>query len=283
MATFTSYTPEENFRRVKRQKSLRFVVVEGVDDVPIYDSFLNVMTNNEVDFDIFHAEGKVKIKNFLTENNNANIACIVDKDFHDIELEDNRLIELDRYSIENYFICEDVISASLQFVLKCTFTQAKGVFSLEQFTNELSATLEDFLKSIFYYQTYLVPNMTEEASISWSDKFICKDRDWHVCQVHIRSVIDELIPDNVTKREIDDYFTANFNSSGSITHDFPGKMLKTSLQRYIKNSILDINPAIKGKFGNIEIMKEALASVMYRSPSLKAVLEPVVLFLTMER
>ncbi|MGJ8682853.1 DUF4435 domain-containing protein [Paraglaciecola sp.] len=277
MSSIRKYTPEENFRRIKRQKLLSFVVVEGSDDVPIYDSFLSIALA-DADFDVIHSGGKGPIRDFLREFETNNSIFIVDKDFNDMGIEDDRLVGLSRYSIENYFICEDVISRSLQFVLKCRFQDAKQAFSLEDFSREVANSTETLIKVLFYYQRYMTNHRREDVTETWSDAFLCEQNNWTLCREKIEELIANLLPADVTEQDVEEFYEANFESTGDLTHDFPGKLLKHSLQRYIRQKLLEINPTLGGKFNNVEIMVEALAAVIYQSDDLATVLQPVVQF-----
>lgn len=277
MPSIRKYTPEENFRRIKRQKLLSFVVVEGSDDVPIYDSFLSIAAP-ESNFDVIHSGGKGPIRDFLLEFQTSNSIFIIDKDFNDMGIEDDRLVSLTRYSIENYFICEDVISRSLQFVLKCRFQDAKQAFSLNEFSREVADAINKLIKALFYYQRYMTQHRREEVIEAWSDAFLCEQNNWTLCREKIDRLIANLIPADVTEQDMDDYYKANFESTGELTHDFPGKLLKHSLQRYIRQKLIDINPTLSGKFNNVEGMVETLASVIHQSGDLANVLQPVIQF-----
>lgn len=104
MSGMPRYNCDENFRRIKRQKTLKFVVVEGVDDVPIYESVLSYLSKDGVEYDVIHSEGKKNIKKFHDENPSLkNCIYIADKDFDDTRLPMDNVVFLNRYSIENYF------------------------------------------------------------------------------------------------------------------------------------------------------------------------------------
>jgi hypothetical protein len=278
MKTLRTYTPEENFRRIKRQKNLKFIVVEGDDDVAIYESCLIPACPEQSDYDIIFSGGKIAIRNFIKENKTNNAIFLIDKDFHDIGIEDNRLIILDRYSIENYFICEDVICASLQLALSCKLNDAKEIFDLKEFTDEICVSIYELLKVIFYHQSYLVKNLIGEKP-KWSEVFLCSGNTWKICSIRVKELINDLAPDQSIIEAANEYFDTNFKPSDLIIKDFPGKLLRHSLQRFIFTKLSDIKPSASAKFGNVESMKILLASVMHRSVDLKKTLAPVVSFI----
>jgi hypothetical protein len=279
MASIRTYTPEENMRRVRRQRNLNFVVVEGCDDIPIYESCLMSLVSDVADFDVVSSGGKVTTREFLVNHSTDNSIFIIDKDFNDIGLEDDRIVSLDRYSIENFFICEEVISCSLQFILKCKLTDVRTIFSLDEFIAEIIDATTELMKVLFYYQSHVVSRLQGENKISWSDQFLCMGNEWKLCRTKISALIAQLLPHGEGMVEVELYHQTHFHSSGSIERDFPGKMLRHSLQRYVRQKLIEIRPSLGGKFNNVEVMKESLAAVMYRSTEIKRVLAPVVDFI----
>ncbi|MDO6560596.1 DUF4435 domain-containing protein [Paraglaciecola chathamensis] len=279
MSSVIKYNPDENFRRLKRQKTLKFVIVEGQDDLPVYESVLSEMTQRDIDFDIFYSGGKRPIEKFLDNNTVTNSMFIVDKDFDDIDPSKGNIISLDRYSIENFFICEEVICSALQHVLKCKYEDARDRFSLQEFAEHVAEGTEYLVKVLFYYQRKVVPDMIGEEKVSWSDRFLCSGASWKLCENQIQGLINELLPSNTNEDDIESYFNEYFTSSGSAVKDFPGKMLKASLQRYIREQLIAISPKLNGKFNHINYMSDSLSSIMHRSSELRNILSPVVDFL----
>ena len=279
MKNIPAYNADENLRRIKYQKKHKFIVVEGSDDVPIYESCLHYLTSNK-EYDVIFSGGKTKIRTFLESNKHTNAMFIIDKDFNDIGISDHRLISLLRYSIENYFICKEVIAHNLQFIFGCNRKDINEAFSLDEFINVTNNDIATLIKVIFYYQRVITPQLKDsnEECIAWSDYFICQDKNWRLCQQKILKLIDDLTADKFTITEASVYFEANFSSCGIITFDFPGKLLKHSLQRFIRNEIISIKPDANGKFNSVEDMRILLSSSMHQSPALREVLIPVVQF-----
>jgi hypothetical protein len=279
MSSIRSYNPEENFRRIKRQKKLTFIVVEGRDDVPIYESCISSMISEKNDYDVIFSGGKIAIKDFLTKNVTSNAIFIIDKDFNDIGLEDTRLVSLDRYSIENYFICEEVISYSLQFVLNWKLRDVRDAFSLNDYIKSITGSVKTLIKVLFYYQRYLIFQMEGKEKIAWSDFFLCGNNTWELCEIRIEELIKMLTPTDNDLKEAEKYFNDNFVPSKEIVRDFPGKMLKHSLQRYLKQKVVELKPSARGKFNDVERMRELLSAVMHRSNEIKNILAPVISFI----
>ncbi|MDY0917954.1 DUF4435 domain-containing protein [Pseudomonas viridiflava] len=279
MPAIPSYNIEENFRRISRQKRLSFIVVEGADDVPIFESCLTSVLSNTSQYDVIYSGGKTAIRDYLVSKKNSNVVFIIDRDFDDIGVTDPRVVSLERYSIENYFICEDVIGHSLQFALSCKLKDALDLFSLDEFKLSISRSLETLIKVIFYYQKVISPQKTGQERPNWSDAFLCENGSWRLCEEQIQKLINELLPEPELVNKAKSYYDQNFTLDGSIIENFPGKILKHSLQRYIRHKIMEIKPGAKGKYNDVETTRALLSSVMHRSRPMARVLGPVVEFI----
>lgn len=278
MPSIPAYNIEENFRRINRQKRLSFIVVEGVDDVPIYESCLASALPDTTTYDVIYSGGKTAIRDYIASKTSANVLFVIDRDFDDIGVSDSRIVSLDRYSIENYFICEDVVGHSLQFALGCKLKDALEVFSLDEFRSSISRSLETLIKVLFYYQRVISPQKAGQERPSWSDAFLCENGSWRLCGEQIQKLIDDLLPDPALVREAERYYDQNFTLDGSVVENFPGKILKHSLQRYIRHKVIEIKPGAKGKYNDVETTRALLSSVMHRSRPMARVLGPVVDF-----
>lgn len=279
MTTVRTFSAEENMRRLKMQKKLTFVVVEGSDDVPLYESCL-MMELGEVDFDVIFSGGKKPIEEFLTSHSSNNAVFIVDKDFDDFSISDERVVSLDRYSIENYFICEEVISHSIKFAISCRLQDAAEAFDLTEFIEKTTRSIERLVKVLFYYQRHAVHKLEAHEKQAWSDTFLCENNSWELSGDQIALLINRLAPTRQDIVDAEEYFSKFFESPGVLIDAFPGKMLKTSLQRYIRQQVIRIKPGAKGKYNNVEDVRTLLSSVLHHSSSLKNVLKEVVRFLS---
>lgn len=278
MAGIPKYSAEENLRRISRQKSLKFIVVEGPYDVPIYDYVIRCGADSGVDFDVVHAGGKVAIQEFLTTKKQyGNCMFIVDKDFDAIKLEYDNLVYLDRYSIENYYFCDEVISSAISISLNCKLCDAKKLMSIAEFNEGNKDTLLNLLKAIVYYQNEIAPQrLRGEEAPSWSDTFICNENGWEISRERAEKLIDDIIPENIKFEDVTAYFDRNFELADEISNVFPGKMLKTSLQRYIRTKIREVGTKkLNGKFSNIDTAYELLTAHLHKSPDLKGILLPI--------
>ena len=278
MGSVRTYNGPENLRRIRMQKSTTFVVVEGSDDVPIYESCLSHMAQGCEKYDVVFAGGKTAIRDYITANNTANVIFIIDRDFHDIGLDDDRIISLDRYSIENYLICSQVISHSLKFALNCKFQDAFVAFDIEEYVTSICRSTESLIKAIYYYQKIYSREIEGERP-AWSDAFLCQNNSWELCSTKIESLINTLLPTPQLIASAEAYYNDNFTLPGSAIENFPGKMLKHSLQRFIKQQVAAIRPGARGKYHDVETTTELLSAVIHKSDHMNRVLAPVVEFI----
>ncbi|WP_372822214.1 DUF4435 domain-containing protein [Pseudomonas parafulva] len=278
MGSIRTYNGEENLRRTRMQKSTTFVVVEGSDDVPIYESCLSHMAQECSKYDVVFSGGKTPIRDYIKDHKNKNVVFIIDRDFQDMDLEDNRIVSLDRYSIENYFICSQVISHSLKFSLNCKFQDAADAFNLNEYIASICNSTELLIKAIYYYQK-VATKESEGPRPAWSETFLCQNSSWELCSHKVQDLINTLLPTPEIKSRADAYYQENFKLPGTSIENFPGKMLKHSLQRYIRQQVLKIRPSSRGKYTDVETTREQLSAVIHRSDHITRVLNPVVQFL----
>ncbi|MBW9235745.1 DUF4435 domain-containing protein [Pseudomonas carnis] len=278
MGSIRTYNGAENLRRIRMQKSTTFVVVEGSDDIPIYESCLSHMAEGCEKYDVVFAGGKTAIKEYVASNRTANAIFIIDRDFHDIGLHDERIISLDRYSIENYLICSQVISHSLKFALNCKFQDAFVAFDIEEYVASICKSTERLIKAIYYYQKVYSKEIEGERP-AWSDTFLCQNNSWELCSTKIDGLITALLPSPALFAKAEAYYNENFSLPGTAIENFPGKMLKHSLQRYIKQQVVGIRPGARGKYHDVETTTEQLSAVIHKSDHMNRVLAPVVAFI----
>lgn len=282
MAGIPTYDIEENLRRIDMQRSLKFIVVEGSDDVPIYENIISSSVNDSIDFEIIHSGGKPRIRSFLNESPDVtNCIFIIDRDFDFLECENTNLVFLERYSIENFYFCEDVLKAVVAMSIRVKLDVALDILDMADFNSYSTPILLKLFYAIYFYQKVEVDrlsNLGAEAQ-SWSDTFICKDDNWQICPDKVNALICKLYPNGYIERDAIEYYNEQYSSSGNVISDFPGKMLKVTLQRYIKNSVIKINPKLGSKFSNTDVTCTLLMSSLHRSKVLQENLAPVYSFL----
>lgn len=282
MAGIPTYDIEENLRRIDMQRSLKFIVVEGSDDVPIYENIISAATDNAVDFEVIYSGGKPRIKTFLSENATIrNCIFIIDRDFDVLDATFNNLVYLERYSIENFYFCEDVLKAVIAMSVRVKLDVAQEIVDLQSFADHNTPMLLDLFLAIYYYQQVESKNLFERGLPieSWSDAFICQNDNWRICPDKVQALISRLYPNGYNQTIAENYYRDRYISSGNIIDDFPGKMLKVALQRYLKDTVIRLNPKFGSKFSNTDTTCTLLMSNLHRSRVLNNNLTPVYNFL----
>lgn len=282
MSSIPIYTPSENITRVEMEHAIKFVVVEGSDDVPTYESVLNTNLKdaNSFDWDVIHVGGKTNIKKLIEEVDSENYICIADKDF-DPSLNYDNLLTLNRYSIENFYICEEAISAALAIALKAKYKDVIQIFSLREFFNEVETGAKKLLLAIYYHHHNIAPSQ-QDRRISWSDKCLNRNPpEWGICPKKVDNLIAELIPSNIGEDEMLTFFENSFNSTGVVAFDLPGKMLRVLLQRYVYN-FYKLRKKGGAQFKSPDSFSATISGVLNRSGNFVEFITPIIEFLQPE-
>lgn len=158
---------------------------------------------------------------------------------------------------------------------------ALDILDMADFNSYSTPILLKLFYAIYFYQKVEVDrlfNLGVDAE-SWSDTFICKDDSWQICPNKVNALICKLYPNGYIERDAIEYYNVQYVSSGNVISDFPGKMLKVALQRYIKDSVIKLNPKLGSKFSNTDVTCTLLMSSLHRSKVLQENLSPVYNFL----
>lgn len=279
-SSIPAYTPEENVTRIQMETDIKFIVVEGVDDVPIYESVIHsILPDNDLDFwDVIHVGGKSNIKALIEHCNSSNFICIADKDF-DEKITSDDVICLPRYSLENFLICEEAISAALAISLRKKYKDILELFDLNAFYQEVENGAKKLLIALFYYHRNIASNEIDGGQ-KWNNVCIHKHLpDWGVSETQVEALIYRLIPPEVTEEEMVLFFDSYFEQSGRVAFDLPGKMLKVLLQRYVYNFYKSEKRKGGGQFSSPDSFSSTISGVLNRSPSFVELLEPVLNFI----
>lgn len=280
MEGIPKYTAEENVTRIMMEKSVSFVVVEGVNDTPIYESVIQtILPEEDIGFwDVVHVDGKNNIKALIDECSGSNYICVADKDF-DLAIESDRVINLTRYSIENFLICEEAISASLAISLKAKQRDVIKLFNLEVFFDEVDNAARRLLYALFYYQRNISPNPNEDK-VAWSGISIHRNPpEWGLCLNKIDQLIQLLLPSEISELDAKTYFEDNFQTSGVTAYDLPGKMLRVLLQRYISKFYKDRKNKGGIQFNSPDSCMESIVACLNHSKPFVEQINPVLNFL----
>jgi len=223
----------------------KFVLVEGEDDLPLYESSLDsICTIRELPSEhvVVFGGGKSNIVTFYEENPDIdNFIAILDLDFdHDFCQENVRLRVLNKYSIENYFFHEEVMASVVSRVLRFNKSEVLNTGRYNVWKNEINNNICKLLKFLFYYQ-----NAYDGDREKWADYFFlrsCGDL-WKLDNNRIESLINDLSAGGeFNQDDIEDYFCEKYNKEISYIDAFPGKMLFLSFYRYVKEIIEQQRP-----------------------------------------
>ncbi len=282
MSKLISYTGEENLMRIKMQKRTKFILIEGEDDIPIYESIFNSSAfekNINIDFEITFGGGKPKILDFIKRYQKKNFKAILDLDFdYNEKIVDSRTIYLDCYSLENYFFNKIVFSYLIANILKKNMNEVKEWLDISTWYNHVNSECILCLKYLFYYQKAYNGDRNK-----WSNTFIVSNNSiWKIDQIKINGLVAKIKEEtNVGNITIEEYFISTFPKFKCVSRVFPGKMLFVSFYRFIKQFL---EKEYAGKFGsnfsNDSALKNFAASFLRFNPNLRRLLDPVFIFLT---
>lgn len=277
------FTPQEKLRQISRRPSTRFVIVEGVDDVPAYSALFCSVVSPDVEsqWEIIQVEGKRNVIGFLNQYSGSNVRFIVDKDFDVTVLSDDRLIILSRYSLENYFVCEDILSHCLSVPLRMDPRDIRSELNMDEFLRRVSSQAEQMLKACFYYHRVISPTLVGDKP-SWTDDsiYIRTNGDlWVLCEHSIDSIIRKLIPDTVLPEQIEQYFQQNYDYDGNVAYAIPGKMLKEPLRRFVRRFYRGKKSKGGTQFNTLDGFTGVVIGNLSVSRSLRLTMQPIINFL----
>jgi len=282
MKKLLKFTGEENLIRIKMQKNTKFIVVEGEDDIPIYETIFNshvIERNLDIDFEVVYCGGKSKIINFAKLYSKNNFMAILDLDFDfNNKIVDHRLKYLEAYSIENYFFNKIVLSYILANILKSNMKIVLSQINISDWHNHINDECIDCLKHIYFYQK----SYNNDKS-KWSKLFICGDNGcWEIDRTKIEKIVQMIkIETGVSDQEIDNFFTSTFPSYERITKVFPGKMLFTSFYRYVKQYMeKNYSGIFSANFTNDKSFKNSSITYLKFNVECRKILLPVFNYLT---
>lgn len=248
LVTF-KYSPEENLKRILMDKNTNYIVVEGEDDVPKYESVIKSLSKEDVDFEPVFLGGKDNIKKLLATSANKNFIAIADKDFNEHTMPvDSRLITLSRYSIENFMFCNSVLTPLVANLIKDSESNTRQWFDIDSWADHLNEKLPTFLKSIYYYQNHVLTDRK-----SWSNVDFYVNNSWEICSQKINTILNHLYDNNIPLVQIESEEKFREITKEQLIMYFPGKMLVQSLYKYIKKKFID-------KYGNAKKLTAHIGS-----------------------
>jgi hypothetical protein len=282
MKKILQYTGEENLLRIKMQRNTKFILVEGEDDIPTYETIFNshvIEQNLAVDYEIVYGGGKSKINSFAQSYGKNNFRAILDLDFdYHNKINDYRLKYLEAYSIENYYFNRIVLSYIIANIIKSSMRDVLPKLDITEWHTHINMECFDCLKHIYFYQ-----KSYNEDKTKWSSLYICGDSGcWEIDKLKINRIVDKIKGETgVSDQEIDDFFNSTFPTYDKIAKVFPGKMLFTSFYRYVKQYMEKSYSGVFGaNFTNDKAFKNASTSYLKFNTECRRILLPVFNYLT---
>lgn len=227
--TSLAYTPDENILRIKMDKNTKYVVLEGVDDIPKYENALKHVDFN-FDFQPIALGCKNNVLKLLDKTTNNNFVAIVDFDFGDHSLRsDSRLLSLTRYSIENYVISNPVLNSLIGSLTSSSSKDIPSWFSIDEWITHVHSKLSSLIKTLHYYQTKVLTDR-----ISWGASDLTVNGHWQFCDEKINRLVNRLFQQNVPHEELINHPDYSNINEQELTKRFPGKLLIKSLYFFLK-------------------------------------------------
>lgn len=274
MSGVPRFTAEENLRRIQMETSTRFLLVEGEDDIPIYEASLEQISNQEGDFVIVHGGGKGLIEPFVNDCSNRNFICLLDKDFDNpLDFTDERIFVLKKYSIENYFINKNVALPLTALATKARKRDLEHALNIEPWLDHLDNSLKDLLCLFHLYQA---DSSTDREK--WSDVYIydngCRS---NVSATQVTRVIRQLFPSGPPRvpQNIIDMYTERF----CVSNFFPGKLLIQGFYYFIGNFSDSICRSFKRLYPHVEAFRMAMVQNLRHSREFNDDMKPIIDFL----
>lgn len=281
MANLPRYNPAENLRRILIDKNASYLLLEGEEDIPIYESiarsYLHTMKCTS-DFIPIHGGGKEKVVEFAKNNSTTNFLAILDMDF-DVtwEADDERIIVLGKYSIENYIYSPDTMIPFISNILSCGEREAAEWFAekFDLWKEHVFTGASSMLKSLYYYQQHI-----DTGRYKWADSFILEDIGWRIDTTRVDSIISDLYDGNIPITDINDNFFTDDLNKNNILNYFPGKILIPSLYRFIKEHVDILSGISLGSIvSNCRSFFKYATSFLLRDREMTTVLQPMFLFI----
>lgn len=274
-----AYTAEENLRRIAMDSITKYVLVEGEDDVPLYDNSLqNLLKKDKCDYVILHGGGKSSIIDFIDMNEIKNTFIIFDRDFdYDFSCKHKDHIILDKYSIENYLFDVDVIAPCLAIVLKERIAEIERTFPLTKWVSDINTKLKNLFTLLFYYQKKYKGNKE-----GWNKLFLLDygSDKWELSTTIIKSAIHKILSTTAIKMNTArKYLSRKKVNIDKVNDLFPGKMIFESFYRFSFVYSEQIKERrFKGNYTNSDAYKNAISLSLSKSSSYVSKMQPVVAF-----
>jgi len=180
--TVLAYTPDENINRIMMDRNTKYLVLEGVDDIPKYESAIKQI-DVELDFQPIALGCKNKVLSLLSQVRNTNFVAIVDLDFDQVQMPtDSRLLTLKRYSIENYLISSTIINSFVGSLTNVPKNEVPLWLTINEWVSHTHEKLKGLIKTLHYYQTQV-----NTDRLSWNSVDLTTNGGWYFCDQKINN------------------------------------------------------------------------------------------------
>ncbi|MFA0164387.1 DUF4435 domain-containing protein [Vibrio splendidus] len=273
MGNEPAFTAEENLNSVLFSKSKKFVIVEGPFDRVIYSEVYEVLEQlSDLDLSnhlIIFGGGKKEIETWYMSESPRNAKCIFDRyfDCSDYNMPKHSYVELNRYSIENYFFDKSVVFPFLRLVLSINIDQIEDKIDFVHLFSHWTTDAKSLLSVLYYYQKIYVSDNKDK----WDAKFLCKNDSHELCEMKVEALVNKLLTDmGVTLDICTEAFNDSELSLECLSRSFPGKLLLESYYRFLKFTCSGIKRDSSGYLTNSKGLVAQLIPRLINNGDLKS-------------
>ncbi|TKG02409.1 TOPRIM nucleotidyl transferase/hydrolase domain-containing protein [Vibrio sp. F13] len=272
MSSEPNFTAEEYLDSVLFSKNVNFIIVEGPFDRALYTEAYETLSGL-TDLDLSNHEvifggGKKSIHDWYNLEEPKNAKCIFDRDFDfgDYNLPDDFYVELERYSIENYFFDSSVFYPQLRLSLSMTNERIEELISLDTLIDNWKLTTFPLMAALYYYQKIYESDNKE----GWKVEFLCQNKSYELCQEKIDNMVSALLSEmGVTLADCVVEFEKTNIMEDCVSVNFPGKLLFESFYRYIRNTCKEIKPDSTACMTNSKVFISQLVPRLIKNTNFK--------------
>lgn len=270
------FSPDETFTSIEMELNNNFIIVEGPFDISIYDHLyeyyckLNNLDCNKI---IVQGGGKKSIIDWIPNTDASNYVALLDMDFdnHIYSKKYENVFELEKYSIENYFFDENVVSHMLSFIFLSKSSIVREFLDFKELYQEWKKLITPLLPVLIYYQKCYSGDKKK-----WNNKFLCKKNSYHLCEDMIDKFKNELLHEMGVVEGVCEQYFKNFNSLNNCTSvNFPGKLLFDSFYRYLKGICNEKKAKSFSNITNTTALKLQLVPHLSSNEDLISIIEKV--------
>ncbi|MEH0667094.1 DUF4435 domain-containing protein [Vibrio scophthalmi] len=268
------FTPEESLLCIEMESHNDFILVEGPFDISVYSHIyeyycaINKLDANKI---VVQGGGKTNIIDWMPTTSATNYIAVLDMDFdnHIYRTAHPNVIELNRYSIENYFFDEDVVSNLLSFLFSSTSTKVREQIEFDTLYADWNSSISSLTPVLYYYQ-----KIYDGSKEKWNNKFLCKHNCYTLCSNMVERFKNELLTEmSVSESDCIEAYTQQNQTVMCPSRYFPGKLLFDSFYRYLKSICNSAKPKSFSTITNSYAFKMQLAPHLHNNDDLFSIVE----------